>query len=483
MKAEVHETYETKQQEYGKSVFSLMIAFLTATFAFQLNASMLSPALVTMEHELGTTASQIGLTQTVFFTASALFSLFLPRLADLIGRKKVLIGMLLATVAGCSIAALASNISILMIGRFLQGAAGPIVPLCMIMLRVRVPDVKKYTRLMAIITSVNGGIAGVDALAGGWIAGHWGYSPLFWIMAGIALLAAFLISATTEESTASETPGMDWAGVFFLVIAVGTALTAVNLMERLSETNWPAVTGLAIIAAFSFALFWRNEKRTSHPMAPIKYLKQRRTWGLLLTSFLTLTGVFAIMNGIVPALVQDAEFGAGIGASNAPFVSLTPYAIIGLIIGPCSGWLATKIGYLKVLRIGLGISAVACALGVFVANSPSVGALLALSVVLGISYAGMSNIILNGLGIVLSPKDNPGYLPGLNAGAFNLGAGISYTILYGVMTSFASSGGPTSGYVAGMVGGGVILLLAFIASWFIPDPETIDGSRASRLVD
>ena len=45
------------------------------------------------------------------------------------------------------------------------------------------------------------------------------------------------------------------------------------------------------------------------------------------------------------------------------------------------------------------------------------------------------SIMLNGLGIVLSPKDNPGYLPGMNAGAFNLGAGLSFAVLYAVMNS------------------------------------------------
>ena len=58
---------------------ALMLALLVAVFAFQLNASMLSPALKTMEVELETTEAQIGLTQTAFFTAAALFSLFLPR--------------------------------------------------------------------------------------------------------------------------------------------------------------------------------------------------------------------------------------------------------------------------------------------------------------------------------------------------------------------------------------------------------------------
>ncbi len=67
----------------------LVLALLAAIFAFQLNASMLSPALKTMEGELSATAAEIGLTQTAFFTAAALFSLFLPRWGDLIGRLRL----------------------------------------------------------------------------------------------------------------------------------------------------------------------------------------------------------------------------------------------------------------------------------------------------------------------------------------------------------------------------------------------------------
>ena len=67
---------------------ALMMALLVAVFAFQLNAFMLSPALKTMEVELETTEAQIGLTQTAFFTAAALFSLFLPRWVTLLAVVK-----------------------------------------------------------------------------------------------------------------------------------------------------------------------------------------------------------------------------------------------------------------------------------------------------------------------------------------------------------------------------------------------------------
>ena len=113
--------------EGGKNIVALMVALLVAIFAFQLNASMLSPALVAMQNELNTTATEIGNTQTVFFTAAALFSLFLPRLADIVGRKKVLSGMLLITAIGCIVSAAAQDVTMLMVGRIMQGVAGPVV--------------------------------------------------------------------------------------------------------------------------------------------------------------------------------------------------------------------------------------------------------------------------------------------------------------------------------------------------------------------
>jgi hypothetical protein len=55
------------------------------------------------------------------------------------------------------------------------------------------------------------------------------------------------------------------------------------------------------------------------------------------------------------------------------------------------------------------------------------------TVLLGIMFAGTVNIMLNGLGAVLSPVGNPRFLPGMNAGAFNLGAGLSLLVLPAVL--------------------------------------------------
>lgn len=453
-----------------RSTAAVMTALLVACFAFQLNASMLSPALRLMAKELKTTDDVIGLTQTVFFTAAALFSLFLPRLGDMIGRRKLLTAMMALTAVGCVLSALAgmtSSVALLFVGRVIQGVAGPTVPVCLIMLRVAVPDPKRYGTLLGVITAVNGGIAGVDALAGGWLAQNFGFGSVFWTMAVIAVLAAVAVAFLTDESLVPGDHRMDWTGTIALVVAVGALLTIFNELAKLFNANFWLVAGLFLLAALSAVAFWIQEDRTSQPLVATVYLQSRSTWALLLTTTLTMTGVFAVMNGLVPGLAQDTDYGPGLSPDVVSFWTLTPYAIAGLLMGPVSGTLAGRFGYRKVLRVGLLGTVIG--LGAILAISPSATPvlLLAVNVFVGITYAGMSNIMLNGLGVVLSPSDNPGYLPGLNAGAFNLGAGISFAILPAVSVALGNGLG---GFQGAVITGLVLLALAFASSLLIPAP-------------
>nr|WP_091601262.1 MFS transporter [Arthrobacter koreensis] len=460
-----------------------MAALLAACVAFQLNASMLSPALVTIEEELNTTSAAVGLTQTAFFTAAALFSLFLPRLGDIIGRKKVLAGMLIVLTIGSVVAALAPSIEVLFVARLIQGVSGPVVPLTLIMLRVEIRDAKLYGTLMGVITAVNGGIAGVDAIAGGYLAQNHGFASVFWAMAAVGAVATALLLFLAPESTAEKKEKMDWVGVVPLVISVGTLLTAFNEAGKLADANWPLVIGLIVVAVVAFAVFWKVENRTEQPLVATYLLKQRSTWALLLTTLLTMTGVFAVMNGIIPALAQDGVIGFGMGAEESAWWTLTPYAIAGLIVGPIAGRLAATLGYGKVLRIGMIGSVIGLTLVLLVVGSDSKLGLLGVSVLIGITYAGIGNIMLNGLGIVLSPKENPGFLPGLNAGAFNLGAGLSFAVIYAVKTATTPADGGAGGYYGGIVAGLVILVLALAASFLIPKPVAAEvpvGAPADR---
>ncbi|AKA07292.1 multidrug ABC transporter [Streptomyces noursei ZPM] len=461
----------------GVRIGVLVTALLVACFAFQLNASMLSPALKSIEDSLGASSAEVGMTQTAFFTSAALFSLFLPRLGDVLGRRRVLAGMLVLMAVGCVVAALSTSIPMLFAGRIIQGVSGPVVPLCLIMLRVEVKEPKKYGTLLGVITAVNGGIAGVDSLAGGYLADHHGFQSVFWAMAGVAALATVLVATLTPESKAAAASRMDWPGVALLVVSVGALLIALNEAGKLAAANWAMIAVLVVVAAAAFALFWRTENRSGQPLVATHHLRQRATWSLLLTTVLTMTGVFAVMNGLIPAFAQDAQAGLGMTAEQSAWWTLSPYALAGLAMGPLAGRLAATFGYGRILRLGLVGAVGSVVLMLLTMHSQSHVLLLVTSLLVGVTYAGVANIVLNGLGIVLSPSENPGFLPGLNAGAFNLGAGLSFAALYAVKTALTPSD-PTAagGYTAGMIAGVVILALAIASSFLIPKPTAAEAT-------
>jgi MFS family permease len=326
---------------------------------------------------------------------------------------------------------------------------------------------------------VNGGVAGVDALAGGFLAQRYGFHSVFWAMAVVAAIATALLFLFAPESRAERTGRMDWLGVLCLVISVGAALIALNEAGKLGDANWVLVVALFVVAAVMFFAFWRVEDRGSHPLVETRHLRQRSTWALLLTTLLTMTGVFAVMNGLLPTLVQDPDASLGLTAEQSAWWILTPYALAGLAMGPVAGRLAGTIGYRPILRIGMVGTVIGVLVLALTAGDTSRILVLFLSIAIGLTYAGTVNIMLNGLGIVLSPSENPGFLPGLNAGAFNLGAGLSFAVLYAVAAVFAPAQSTSAaGYVAGMLAGVVILAAALAASFLIPRPKDDEVAAA-----
>lgn len=453
-------------QTSPQSVIPLMIALLMACMAFQLNATMLNPVLVTIAHSLNTTEATIGLSQTAFFMSAALFSIFIPRLSDIVGRRKILFLLILVTTIGGVLSAITPNIELYFVSRIIQGFSGPVVPLCLLMLHAEVKDPKRYGMLMGIITAVNGGIAGIDAFLGGYIATHYGFRPVFWLIAGVGLITLPFILKGVKETKPSAGQKMDWTGVLFLVVTLAGFLVAFNEAGKITGANWGFVAISVIIALVAFFTFLQVEKRVKEPLVTVAHLKQRATWGLLLTTVLTMTGIFAVVNGLVVSFAQNGEIGFGLTANTTAIYLLAPYALIGWLVGPFMGKLAPLWGYNRILRLGL-IGSIAGIVVLMAFGLSSLPILIAGTLLVGVTYAGTANIMLNGLGVLLSPKDNPGFLPGMNAAAFHLGAGLSFALLPAMLVV---SSDLFQGYGNGMLLGLGITVVAFLVSFLIPKP-------------
>ena len=453
-------------------VVVLMAVLLTACVAFQLNASMLAPVLTTMARDLGTDEATVGLTQTAFFTAGAMCGLFLPRLSDIVGRRRILTIMLAVMALGGFIAAVAPSVELLLVARALQGIAGPTIPLTLLMLRSQVRDQVRLGTLMGRIAAVNGGIAGIDVLLAGWMADAGGFRVVFWFIAAVGAVAAVVVRTWAPESRPSGSVRMDWVGAAVLVVSVLSVTLAANEAGKAGDADWAFVIGLVVLGLVVFALFWRWESRHAQPLVAPVYLRRRATWALLLTTVLTMVGVFAAVNGVAVSLAQNGTAGFGRDSGFVALVMLTPYALIGWLVGPFAGRFAPVLGYGTLLRVG-NISSAVLLVVLAVVGVRSEVVLVGAVVLLGVTYAGIGNIVLNNLGVVNSPADNEGFLPGMNSAAFNLGAGISFAVL----PVFMVAGSPkdsssAAGYTTAFIVGAVILGLSVLTSFLIPRVAT-----------
>lgn len=260
-------------------------------------------------------------------------------------------------------------------------------------------------------------------------------------------------------------PPMDWPGISSLVIALSSLLLSISMLRN-NEHNLAIVALLIVISACSFAEFTRIEQHSKAPLASIDYLKQRSTWGFLLTVFLALVGVFATMNGVIPAAAQHQQL-LSMSAQTSTLVTLVPYAAVGMAVALIAGPIAGRLGYLTVFRLGLAVTALSLGFGIYAMQHLTIASLIALSVSLGIGYVGFTFIMINALAVALSPANAPGTLPGLNAGVFNIASSMSYLLLYSVQTGVETSHGIAYGYAASLGIGFIAVTCAFACSFII----------------
>lgn len=443
----------------------LLAALLAAVISFQLNATMLNPAIADMQRRLGATAGEVGLQATVFFMSAALFGVFLPRLSDILGRKPIMLGVLAVMNTGTVVALLAPNIEVLYVARGIQGVSGVLVPMSLLVMRDAISPMK-FGTYMGIIASVNGGVAGVDAIIGGALADTAGFRGIFAVTLVIGLVAIALVGLWGLDSRPSPGARMDWGGVALLCAAIGALTVGVS---GAGEAGWTSAWALALLvtAVVLFVVWYAVERRHPEPLLPVRQLKDRATWALLLTTVLTLSGAFAAINFVVPSLAENHDAGFGMSASLTSLLFLTPYAVVGWLTGPFAGRFAPRVGWRLVLRIGL-VGSILALLPMFLGLSmPWV--LVGCVVLLGVCYAGVGNIMLNGLGVVLSPPENEGMLPGLNSAAFNVGASLGVGVL-APLVSAGSPAGSTSlaGYRTALIVAVVISVLALAVSYLLP---------------
>jgi predicted MFS family arabinose efflux permease len=418
----------------------MVTALLVAVMSFQLNASMLAPAIRDIETELGD--GSFAAMSTYFYLAGAVGNVVLVRWSDFIGRKRMMFGVLAVLCIGTVLCIVSTSLPVVLIGRLLQGVSNVTFGLTFLILRERLSD-KTFGLCSGLVTAMSGGVAGVDGLVGGYMSDRFGYQSIFVLIGVVGVLGIVLCAAAVPADDPGRLPPgrMDWVGA--ALIALGVA--GINLFfSSGGNSGWasPIALGFIIAAMTALVALVVVEKRLEHPLVNIDQLRSREAWPLIVVTILNMGSFVVVLGFIVPYIAEDKDSGFGLSGFTTALVFLTPAAIIQLLTAPWAGRIAVRIGFVTLLRVGqVGAVIVTALLAVFSQNQVLLAVFVAL---LGFTFMGMAMTAMGILGVVQAPEDEPGSLPGISNAAYGIGSSLGFAwagplVGSGTEASFQSS--------------------------------------------
>ena len=352
------------------------------------------------------------------------------RLADVLGRRTVLLVGLGVTLLGALLCALAPTGTALLVGRAVQGVGGALVtPAALALLTATFPTGRPRRLAMSAWTAAAAGGGALGFGAGGVLVDALGWRAVFGVLAAVAVVVLAAAWAVPRDSHPGDTragrrPGLDPAGT---ATAVG-GLVLLVVGTGMVQDPGPVPAPVVLVAAVALlALFLVTQRRGRDPLLPRAALTDRALLVPLGVAFVSTATTSA--SGTLVALVAADLL--GLGARATGFV-LLPFSVM-VVVGSAAGgfWLRRPrhVG----MAVGLIVVAVAMA-GLAVATGARSAPLVAAAVAvagLGLSWAAVTST--DAATAALPPAQQ-----GTAAGAANTAAQVGTAVGVAVLLTVAS---------------------------------------------
>jgi EmrB/QacA subfamily drug resistance transporter len=197
------------------------------------------------------------------------------KLADLYGRRPVLIAGIVVFLVGSTLCGFAWSMPALIAFRLLQGlGAGSIQPVAATIIG-DLYSPRERPRVQGYLSSVWGFAAIVGPLAGGLIVEVLSWHWISWINVPVGLLAIAGLAIFLREDVAHRQHAIDYPGVALFFVAITALLVA--LMEGGVGWAWASLQTfvLAIVFAAGLTLYLGRERRAQEPMIDLGLWKTR----------------------------------------------------------------------------------------------------------------------------------------------------------------------------------------------------------------
>jgi MFS family permease len=187
------------------SLFIIMLILLTSSLGY-LSIDLYLPSLPAMAKGLHITTQQSQLTVTIFLISFCCSQLFYGPLSDHYGRRPLLFVGFLLYVFATLLCVKASNIDMLLLGRFFQGlgiGAGAVLSRAMLRDRFSGNELAKMASFLNVGVST---VTTISPALGGFIQWQFGYRANFiaLFLIGITILGLLFFSSETNQNKANH---------------------------------------------------------------------------------------------------------------------------------------------------------------------------------------------------------------------------------------------------------------------------------------
>lgn len=423
-----------------------------------LSQALLIPLLGELPERLGITREAASWAMTVCLVAAAVATPVSGRLADLVGRRRVLVWCLVATAIGSVLCAVGTYYPLLLAGRALQGTSSAVIPLGISALAEVAVGIG-LQRGAALISATMGIGTAAGVAFSGLIASVADWQVVFWVAAVLAVVVTVAVVLVVPKPVADAGPAgprasFDGIGCVLLSIGLVAVLLAVTNGGRWGWGH-PATLGSAAGGLVVLTVWWRWERRTTDPLVDLESAVEPRMALVQLAS--VLAGVAMFTNVLVmPVLLQRPVDGPGHSVLVAG-LCLVPGGLAMMLAAPLGSWIVGRRGARWALALGLACSAAGYTASALTVRWPV--AVVAVSLLIGLGI-GMSFATLPFLVVRLTAPDAVGAANGLNTLMRMIGASVSSAVIGAVLAAHAASAlgyGLAYGWGAVAAAGGALL--------------------------
>jgi EmrB/QacA subfamily drug resistance transporter len=416
---------------------------------------------------------------TVTLLAASVATPVVGRLADMFGKRRMLLISLLLMVAGSIVGALSDTLIPLVVGRTLQGLGGGVIALGISLMRDLLPAERlgSATALMSASLGV-GGALGLPAAS--LVAQYADWHVLFWVAAGLGALVAVLVLTIVPESPMRSGGRFDAVGAVLLSAALVCLLLAISKGGQWGWTSGVIIT-LFVAAAVVLALWAWWELRIRQPLVDLRISARRQ---VLLTNIASAVFGFSMfaMSLVLPQLLQmPAETGYGLGQTIlAAGLVMGPSGLVMMAMSPVSARISAAYGPKVTLMVGAVVMAIGYGAAIFMTAEiwQVVVVSAAIAAGVGLAYGAMPALVMAAVPVTHTAAANS-----LNTLMRAIGTAVASAVIGVILAQMTTSFGPLSfpsqdGFRVVLALGAAAALVALAIAAFLPRR----GARESAAV-